>query len=167
MLKVNSRMNALQPWIFLASALALLVSGCNQSDHDTDLTAYLEQLKKHSAVKVHLLDRFVLRDPYDLKDTQLKNPFPKNGTVESAALLGKPPLQRYSLNALHLLGIIQDQGHTSAIIMTPDGKIYPLAQGDLIGNQQGQVVDMTANQVVISEVAEHNTNHRVVLNLKN
>lgn len=159
-------MNVLRRWIFLASLLAVLVSGCSQSDHDTDLNAYLDQLKKQSTSTVNLLDRFVLRDHYDLKDAQLKSPFPKNGGVDSAALLAKPPLQRYSLNALRLLGIIQDKGQTSAIIMTPDGKIYPLVQGDLIGNQQGKVIEMNANNVVISEVAEHNTSHRVVLYLK-
>lgn len=167
LLKVKLGMTLLRQWIMLCGLLALSLSGCSSSDNNTDLHTYLEQLKKHSVAKVHLLDRFVLRQTYELKDTPPKSPFPKNGNViDSAALLAKPPLQRYSLNALRLLGIIQDNGQISAVILTPDGKIYPLVQGDLIGNQQGKVIEMNAHNVVISETAEHNTSHRVVLYLK-
>lgn len=166
MLKVKFRMTILRQWMMLCGLLALSLSGCSSSNNDADLHAYLEQLKKHSVTKVHLFDRFVLRQTYELKDALLKSPFPKNGSLDSAALLAKPPLQRYSLNALRLLGIIQDNGQISAIILTPDGKIYPLVQGDLIGNLQGKVIEMNAHNVVISETAEHNTTRRVVLYLK-
>lgn len=147
----------------------LLLTACTPSQTDDDLHAYIEGLKQHRSAAVHLLDRFQLRKTYYLNDESLSSPFPKSVIQDSGGSLTQAPLQRYSLDALHLLGIIVENGQASAVIITPapDSMTYSIQVGDVIGNQGGTVTAISAYSVTISEPGENNSSHRIVLHLQN
>ncbi|MFH2012676.1 MAG: pilus assembly protein PilP [Pseudomonadota bacterium] len=88
-----------------------------------------------------------LRDPF--------KPFIFKKTEDKNKRAGErlTPLQRYNLNQLKLTGIIWgDEGNTSvAMIEDPEGKGYVLKKGTLIGENNGRIINILKDRVIIRE----------------
>ncbi len=60
-------------------------------------------------------------------------------------------LTKYPLSALSMLGTIQKQTQTWAIIKAPDQHIYPVFIGSSIGLGGGKATHISARQVVVAQ----------------
>ena len=74
------------------------------------------------------------------------------------------PLQRVSLDALHLEGIISGISAPRAMVRAPDGLTYEVGIGSAIGNQGGHIAQITKDAIVVVERHEA-VIHEVVLGL--
>jgi len=61
------------------------------------------------------------------------------------------PLQKFDLGQLRLLGIIVGKGAPRAMVSAPDGKSYILKKGIQVGRNEGVVVDITPEAVLVEE----------------
>ena len=64
-----------------------------------------------------------------------------------------PPLQRFALSDLKLLGIVWGGYGYHGLIQTPDGKGYTVKQGTRMGTNHGTITSITAHRIVVSEPA--------------
>jgi len=64
---------------------------------------------------------------------------------------GLPPLQQVNLGQLKLIGVAWGGGGYGAMILTPDGRSYPVRKGTKIGTNQGRVKDIGAKEVIVEE----------------
>lgn len=62
-----------------------------------------------------------------------------------------PPLQRYELRDLKLLGIIWGGYGYQAMVQTPDGKGYTVKEGTLVGLNNGVIKGISEKRIVVSE----------------
>jgi type IV pilus assembly protein PilP len=62
-----------------------------------------------------------------------------------------PPLQRFGLTELNLIGVIWGGLGYSAMLQTPDGKGYTVRQGTKVGPNNGVVTSITENAVLVEE----------------
>lgn len=61
------------------------------------------------------------------------------------------PLQNYELGQLRLVGVIVGKGAPKAMVVAPDGKSYVLAKGVKVGKNNGVVVDINGDAVLVKE----------------
>lgn len=61
------------------------------------------------------------------------------------------PLQLYDLGELRLVGVIMLPGKKVAMVEDPTGKGYNVKEGTLIGKNEGKVVEIKKDEVVVEE----------------
>jgi type IV pilus assembly protein PilP len=61
------------------------------------------------------------------------------------------PLQRYDVAQFRLAGVIVGKGEAKAMVVAPDGKSYILAKGVKIGKNNGVVVDINSEAILVEE----------------
>ena len=93
------------------------------------------------------------RDPF--------KPFISKATVGKSKGRGErlTPLQRYNFNQLKLIGIIwrDDKNIAAAMVEDPEGRGYVLKKGTLIGENNGRVINILKDRVIIEEVYRNNS----------
>ena len=70
---------------------------------------------------------------------------------EAAKPLPLSPLQRESIDQFKLMGISGDEKSRRAIVQDAKGKVYPISPGAYIGLNNGRVVAILADRMVIEE----------------
>ena len=96
-------------------------------------------------------------------------PDPFHPFVETELVLKKKsvssifPLQRVAIDQFNLVGIAGDAKHRLAIMEAKDGKgkYYPIAVGTVIGLNNGKVVEIRSDQIVIHEVENDSTGRKI------
>ena len=61
------------------------------------------------------------------------------------------PLQSYDLAQFRLVGVIVGKGASKAMVVAPDGKSYVLAKGVKIGKNNGVVIEITSDVILVQE----------------
>jgi len=74
--------------------------------------------------------------------------------MEKAKPLPLSPLQRAGLNQFKLVGIAGDEQSKKAIVQDMRGKIYPIFIGTYIGLNNGRVVEILTDRVIVEEQAK-------------
>jgi Tfp pilus assembly protein PilP len=160
--------------IYVCSIVVLLtLAGCQRNHAFQDLQDYLLKVDQEAVIKK--------APPKTLPMTQLKpvtyhkessrTPFeetnkPRAGTIVTS----NNPLNRYPLNILRFVGVLTQNEETWGYIQTPDGKLYQVAIGDMIGDRNGKIVKISLNKLEVVEPTideeKQNTQRIVTLQLK-
>ncbi len=140
--------------LWLLSGLLCLLTACGSKDPTADLTVYVNRLQKQTPPATSLLAAFHFRAANHFNGQLAHSPFPQTSDSVNSALLAKPPLERYPIDVLHLLGIVLQGAKTFAVIQTPDLKIFQVQQGDLMGNHFGRITLITAYSLSLIEPAD-------------
>lgn len=61
------------------------------------------------------------------------------------------PLEQYDINQLSVLGVVWNTGTARALVQDPAGKSYIIGEGTRIGKNDGRVIDIGDNEVVVKE----------------
>lgn len=61
------------------------------------------------------------------------------------------PLQKYALNQLRIIGVVWGKGEPQAMVVAPDGKSFILKKGVKVGKNDGIVIDITKEDVLVEE----------------
>jgi type IV pilus assembly protein PilP len=61
------------------------------------------------------------------------------------------PLQRADIEEFKLVGIGGDMNHRTAVVEQGKGKYYPLFRGSMIGLNNGRVVEILSDRVIVEE----------------
>jgi type IV pilus assembly protein PilP len=93
-------------------------------------------------------------DGYSYDPKSRRDPFQSlTKAIKKEQMLDVPPLQRYQLSDVKILGIIWGGYGYHALIQTPDGKGYTVKEGMLMGTNNGVIKTITDKAVVITEPA--------------
>lgn len=146
-----------------------LLSGCSEND-DAQLKAEIKMItsqpSKHDG---NLLKDFILREDIHFDRKGLRNLFPEQEKKSKVPPDNATVLERYTLDSLHLLGIIREADTNTALFIAPDAKVYEAKQGDAIGDAKGRIDSITEFVVTIAVPADPSSGapaRTVVLQLK-
>jgi len=84
------------------------------------------------------------RDPF-VPLTQIRRP------LTGVDVEPETPLQSYDIVQFRLVGVIVGKGEPKAMVVAPDGKAYVLARGVKIGKNDGVVIDITSQTILVKE----------------
>jgi type IV pilus assembly protein PilP len=91
--------------------------------------------------------------PYRYDPTGRRDPFESLLDVKKPVSTEVPltPLQKFGIGQLRLIGVIVGKGEPRAMVVAPDGKSYILKKGIKVGKNDGKVVDINQDAVVVEE----------------
>jgi len=93
-------------------------------------------------------------DGYSYDPKSRRDPFQAlTKAIKKERELDVPPLQRYQLSDVKILGIVWGGYGYHALVQTPDGKGYTVKEGMLMGTNNGVIKAITDKAIVVSEPA--------------
>lgn len=153
--------------IVLAGILGL--AACDQGADTSDLQEFTENAFKDHVPEVDPLPALKpqavviytassLTDPFDATNLQEK--------VEQEALdlsgenapdrnRRKEPLEQFPIDALNLVGVLEQDGQNWAVIRAPDKTVHRVKQGNYMGTNYGEIVAVNENTVDVSELVRN------------
>lgn len=137
-----------------------LLSGC--SGDKSDLEQWVAAKK---AERVIFVDDIPQVKPYDVfvyGAGNLRSPFmaaqnatiiaESNNNVSPVENRNKEQLEDYSLDTLRMVGTMNRNSQTSALIQTVDGLIHQIYVGNYMGENEGRVVSINDSQIELIEI---------------
>lgn len=93
------------------------------------------------------------REPFELpREAVTQNqPIAKKDCWQPAKRTHKEPLERFALNQLAFKGVMSNGKSTSALILTPEGKLAYITKGQYIGINHGRVSTVDKEYLLIKE----------------
>ena len=150
-------------WMLYAITTASL-AGCGGNDV-SDLNAFITEVKVKYKGQVEALPVISPYESYSYSVAQRRDPFhPSVSLVKGATLKrssnglkpnetrNKEGLERYSLESLLMVGIMNNNGHNWAIIEAPDGTIFRVTKGNYMGENNGKITRINESGIDIKEI---------------
>ncbi|NIY92790.1 pilus assembly protein PilP [Vibrio diazotrophicus] len=145
-------------WILICMGLV----GC-QANEDS-LSDYIEQVTLQARkeiipqqpivpFKAFLYVNTKVREPFELpREAVTQNqPKAKKDCWQPTLRKQKDPLESFALSQLKFKGVMSNGKSTSALILTPEGKLAYVAKGQYIGINHGKVSEVTKQYLLIKE----------------
>jgi len=150
---------------YRALLLPLLLVGCSSGDQFADLRAFMAEVESRPRGQIAGLPEFEPYQPFTYGAANRRSPFeppvvapPK--TEEQRRNIGvKPPqnhvkqyLERFNLAALSMVGTLQQDNQTWALIQDNTGGVHRVTVGDFMGTQWGQIESIDEARIDITEI---------------
>ncbi len=143
-----------------AFVMVIGLSGCGGDGMD-DLKSFVDNSGKDRQGKVEPLPEIKAYEPFSYSAFDLPDPFkPRKlstsggGGVQPDLTRPREPLEAFSLETLVMVGMVSRQGVTHAVIRTPDKSIYHVKKGNYMGQNFGQVTQITDSEVTLREIVQ-------------
>jgi len=139
----------------------VLLAGCGQDDH-ADLRAFMAQAGTGVQQPLEPLPPVKPQDVFEYDPGDMPDPFkPRSmrpakggGSFQPDLTRPKGPLERFPLDALRMVGTLQQKGVPYALLRTPDNTLYRVKQGDFIGLNYGLIVAVTETGIELRETIQ-------------
>lgn len=145
---------------YLQMSLILLVAlslcACKSREHE-DLHLYIEKLRKteeYEHQKYTPIHEINLPTSISYTARAYRAPFASSETKTGGKIETKNPLQNYPISMLRFVGTLMWSNQIYAYILAPDGVIYKVKEGDMIGDHYGKVMKIQVDQLNIKEEKE-------------
>ncbi len=138
---------------------AVLLSACGPSEQDK-LNLYINEVKARPPSPIEPIPTFTPLPSFSYPENdKRRNPFkPIEVSVGDDANQSAPdqkrpkqPLEKFPLDALKFVGIIEQDGVIWALVSQPEGKINRVHTGDYMGQNFGQVIKITRTSLELQE----------------
>ncbi|MES1942698.1 Tfp pilus assembly protein PilP [Salinisphaera sp. PC39] len=147
----------------IAAALAALLAGCGGGDM-SDLRQYVEEVKSRRSSDIKPIPEIKSYEPYTYRPAGRREPFapaPRSREEEEQrAATGispdrdrpREPLEQFPLDSLDMKGTLVSGGTVYALIRDPEGVVHRVKRGEHMGQNYGEVVDITPSEVKLIEI---------------
>jgi len=141
------------------------MTGCSNGDQFGDIRGFMAEVEGRPKGQIVPLPEFKPYQPFTYGAANRRSPFeppvvvsPK--TAEQRKNIGvKPPkdhvkqyLERFSLASLAMVGTLQQNNATWALIEDNTGGVHRVQVGDYMGSQWGQIESIDDNRIDITEI---------------
>ncbi|MCZ6502408.1 MAG: pilus assembly protein PilP [Gammaproteobacteria bacterium] len=159
-------MRSLQPRQLLPiTCLMMLLVGCTSGDQYADIRGFMEEVEAKPKGSIAPLPEFEPYQPFTYGAANRRSPFeppvvvtPR--TAEQRKNIGvKPPkdhvkqyLERFTLTSLSMVGTLQQNNSTWALVEDDTGGVHRVQVGDYMGSQWGQIESIDDSRIDITEI---------------
>ncbi len=158
-------MNRISKTLMLTGSLLFLLAGCSGGDEFADIRDFMKEVENKPRGGIAPLPEFEPYQPFTYGAANTRSPFeppvvvpPK--TEEQRRNIGvKPPkdhvkqyLERFNLATLNMVGTLQQDNETWALIEDNDGGVHRVQVGDYMGTQWGQIESIDDTRIDITEI---------------
>jgi type IV pilus assembly protein PilP len=147
----------------LMVAAGLVLAGCGGESHQ-DLRAWMAEQGQGARGKLDPLPQVKPYEPFAYNAFDLPDPFKprkidptKGGGGSKLApdlTRRREPLEAYPLEALNMVGTLQMNKVTYALVRTPDKDLYQLRPGNHLGQNFGQITAINDNEIRLRELVQ-------------
>lgn len=146
-------------------ALALSVAACSNSNTE-DLRTYVEDIKSRQQAHVEPLPEFAPYETYLYQASGVRDPFsppvssaPRSHIAQTANNGVSPdfnrarePLESEPLDSLRMVGTLERNGSSWALVRMSDTTIHRVKPGNYVGENHGKIVQITESEVELTEI---------------
>lgn len=127
----------------------------------TDLEQFVAETKNKYQGSVEPLPQFEPYQNYVYNASELRPPFTQDRPQEQAPVDNgirpdqrrrKEPLEFFPVDALEMVGILEQQSNRWGLIKDPDGSIHRVQPGNYVGENYGQVTNINETEIVFLEI---------------
>ena len=144
---------------------ALLLAGCSGGDQFEDIRQFMRDVEAKPKGQIAPLPEFEAYQAFTYGAANMRSPFeppvivpPK--TEEQKRNIGvKPPqnhvkqyLERFPLSSLAMVGTLQKDNDTYALIEDSQGGVHRVQVGDYMGDQWGQIESIEDTRIDVTEI---------------
>lgn len=153
----------------LASLVSLALAGCG-SGNMTDLEEYVQQVNRREPAPIEALPEIKAIDTFVFEPADRRDPFVMAGQVSDTSpsvstsgiapnpLRRKEELERFALDALKMVGTLEQDDARWGLVRTADGTLYRVRVGNYVGTNNGQITRITDDGIELTEIVSDGTN---------
>lgn len=119
---------------------------------------YVKDVRKQPGKAVAALMPFPSYQAVPYSAEKSRSPFKPKIILLDMKIEGGPDLNRrrgeleaFSLDSLRMVGVISQDNRTWAIIQAPNDAVYRVHQGDFLGKNYGEIIEVLPDKIKISE----------------
>ncbi len=150
----------------LALAALAMTSGCVSKGDSSDLNAYVASVKSRPQGSIEPLPPVRTFDPFIYGATATRSPFdepiavkavagPSNPHVKPDTTRVKDFLESFNLDALAMVGTLEQNGALWALIRDPSGGIHRVTTGNYIGKNHGKILSASPSLLSLVEIVSN------------
>jgi type IV pilus assembly protein PilP len=114
----------------------------------------VDPLPEVKPYKEYTYDPSGLRDPFD---STIFDPVPEKQKVADNGIRPdetrpREELEKYELDSLRMVGILEQNGATWALVKAPDGTVHRVTAKNYMGRNHGQIVVISENLIELKEI---------------
>ncbi len=145
--------------IFVLTALALpVLQGCTQGKED--LESFIAETMQKPGKPIPPIPQLKPYVPFTYNAFDMRDPFSVPEYVEEKVDNGirpdsnraKEPLEAFPLDGLGMMGIIERDGRTEALVSAPDGTIHTVVVGNYLGQNFGKITGIQETAIDLIEI---------------
>jgi len=142
-----------------------LVGGCSGSSDFADIRSFMEDVKQKPRGSIAPLPEFEPYQPFTYGASNRRSPFeppvviPVKSEEQRRNIGVKPPqdhvkqyLERFNLAALEMVGTMQQEESTWALIQDNTGGVHRVQVGDYMGASWGKIESINDSRIDITEI---------------
>ncbi|MBW3566350.1 MAG: pilus assembly protein PilP [Proteobacteria bacterium] len=161
---IEKRMKRRSPHFIALALSSLLLAGC--AGDMSDLERFVSEEKAKKAGPIEPLPQIQPYETFSYEAHDLRSPFVPDTEANQASegQLGsgtglrpditrnKEYLEQFPLDGLKMVGTIESQGETYALVSDPDGSVHRIQPGNYLGQNHGKVTQVTGTQIRVTEI---------------
>ncbi|VVC77066.1 hypothetical protein AQUSIP_23930 [Aquicella siphonis] len=147
--------------ILIVTTLTLLMSACgdNQRLRETQKFISLTKQKTLQEDNIEAANaQFALPKPVQYQPRGYHAPAGGNVAISKEGVTN--PVLMYPVKSLQFVGTLTQDNRIYAYVMTPDGMIYLLKVGDVIGDKSGKIMKIDSGHIEIMEGSLPSSNNK-------
>lgn len=142
--------------LLMLGVLCLCLVACNKEKQTADLKAYVKQIEARPAQPIPPLAHIPKPEPYSLPKKLKRDPFapylnPETLAKRPDAGRTREPLEQFPLDALKMMGTVQQGAQMWALIQSPQG-LARVKVGQFIGQNAGEIVKINPTSLTVREL---------------
>ncbi|MFO8023540.1 pilus assembly protein PilP [Thiohalophilus sp.] len=146
----------------LLSVMALLITACGGPEH-ADLQEYVQQVKDKKKGRIDPLPEVKPYKTFTYVPEDMRDPFvpfiqetvqesPLNSDLQPDTNRKREALEQFSLDSLVFVGHLEKDGVLWGLISAPDSTVYRVREGNYIGQNYGEIQEISETQILIEEI---------------
>ncbi len=142
-----------------------LLTGCSSSNTD-ELQDYVDRVTAQQPTRIDPLPEFKPFETFLYEVDEMRSPFTPMATGASTARTGqasgngiqpnfnrpREPLEEAPLDALRMVGTLEQSGESWALVRMIDGTIHRVQPGNHLGQNHGKIIRITEYEVELTEI---------------
>ncbi len=142
-----------------------VLAGCDSGNQMADLREFMREVERKPVPPIQPLPEFEPYQPFTYGSANLRSPFEPPivvppPTEEQIANRGvRPPqnhvkqfLERFNLATLSMVGTLQQDNSTWALVEDAEGGVHRVQVGDYMGTNFGQIESINDTRIDITEI---------------
>jgi type IV pilus assembly protein PilP len=141
----------------------LLSAGCGDGGQ-SELEAYVQQVRSRVAKPIEPLPEIKQVQPFTYQPAERRDPFvkdklivelpvvPKTNKLAPDPLRRKEELEGYALDTLRMVGTLEQNQARWGLIRTPNGAVHRVMVGNYLGSNDGRIVSISDETIQLIEI---------------
>lgn len=142
--------------------------GCGGNDF-SDLDRFMAEKKARPGGVIAPIPTFKAYEPFAYSATRLRSPFDRPIEVREITQMAgssaiKPDedrprefLEQFTFDSLAMVGTLARGGQDWALVRDPDGGIHRVTEGNYLGRNHGEIVELTGTYIAVVEIVTDGT----------